>query len=161
MWGRKVWRPCVKGAYSWVKGGRRESLCEGAYLWDTYQKKRGSALCEGAKVSISQLLVQPYRSQAHNANSPNPSRRKWLNDVERNDCSIKFHLSKLSIAKFSILYDISLVRDWKRKLKLITLGSERDTCKGQHYSGVVSMYSQVWIRPQRETVTVSLVIIEF
>ena len=43
----------------------------------------------------------------------------------RNDCSISFHLSKLSIAKFSILYDISLVRDWRRKLKLITLGSER------------------------------------
>ena len=43
----------------------------------------------------------------------------------RNDCSINFHLSKLSIAKFSILYDISLVRDWKRTLELITLGSER------------------------------------
>ena len=43
----------------------------------------------------------------------------------RNDCSINFHQSKLSIAKFSILYDISLLRDWKRKLKLITLGSER------------------------------------
>ena len=28
----------------------------------------------------------------------------------RNDCSINFHLSKLSIATFSILYDISLVR---------------------------------------------------
>ena len=42
----------------------------------------------------------------------------------RNDFSINFHLSKLSIAKFSILYDISLVRDWKRKLKLITLASE-------------------------------------
>ena len=40
-------------------------------------------------------------------------------------CSINFHLSKLSTAKFSILYDISLVRNWKRKLKLITLGSER------------------------------------
>ena len=67
----------MKGPYSWVKEvGGRESLCEGAYLWDTYQKKRGSALCEEAKVSISQLLVQPFRSQAHNANSPNPSRRK-------------------------------------------------------------------------------------
>ena len=43
----------------------------------------------------------------------------------RNDCSINFHLSKLSNAKFSILYVISLVRDWQRKLKLITLGSER------------------------------------
>ena len=43
----------------------------------------------------------------------------------RNDCSINFHLTKLSIAKFSILYDISLVRGWKRKLRLITLGSER------------------------------------
>ena len=43
----------------------------------------------------------------------------------RNYCSVNFYLSKLSIAKFSILYDISLVRDWKRKLKLITLGSER------------------------------------
>ena len=64
-------------------------------------------------------------SQAHNANSPNHSRRNWLSDVVRNDCSINFHLSKLSIAKFSILYDISLVRDWKRKLKLITPGSER------------------------------------
>ena len=43
----------------------------------------------------------------------------------RNDCSINFHLSKLSIARFSILYDISLVRDRKRKLKLITFESER------------------------------------
>ena len=31
-----------------------------------------------------------------------------------------FIWSKLSIAKFSILYGISLMRDWKRKLKLIT-----------------------------------------
>ena len=49
------------------------------------------------------------------------SRRKWLRDVVRNDCSINFHLSKLSNAKFSILYVISLVRDWQRKF----LGSER------------------------------------
>ena len=42
-------------------------------------------------------------------------------DVVRNDCSINFHLSKLSI---SILYDISLVRDWKIKLKLTTVASE-------------------------------------
>ena len=42
-----------------------------------------------------------------------------------NDCSFNFHLSKGAITKFSILYDISLVRNWKRKLKLITLGSER------------------------------------
>ena len=63
-------------------------------------------------------------SKVHNANSPNHSRRKWLRDVVRNDCSVNFHLSKLSIAKLSILCDISLVRDWKRKLKLITLGSE-------------------------------------
>ena len=43
----------------------------------------------------------------------------------RIDSSISFHLSKLSNAKFSILYDISLVRDWKRKSWLITAGSER------------------------------------
>ena len=41
-----------------------------------------------------------------------------------------FHLSKLSIAKFSILYDIPLVKDWKRKLKLITLESERVNSEG-------------------------------
>ena len=69
--------------------------------------------------------LKPFHSQAHNANSPNHSRIKWCSDIVRNDCSINFHLSKLSTAKFSILYDISLVRDWKRKLKLITLGSER------------------------------------
>ena len=68
---------------------------------------------------------EPFQSQAHNANSPNHSRRKWLSDVVRNYCSVNFHLSKLSIAKFLILYDVSLVRDWKRTLKLITLGSER------------------------------------
>ena len=39
--------------------------------------------------------------------------------------SISFHLRKLSNAKFSILYDISLVKDWKRKLWLITPGSGR------------------------------------
>ena len=38
----------------------------------------------------------PFQSQAHNANYPNHSRRKWLSDVVRNDCSINFHLSKLS-----------------------------------------------------------------
>ena len=48
-----------------------------------------------------------------------------MSDVVRIDISISFLLSKLSNAKFSILYDISLVRDWKRKLKLITPGSER------------------------------------
>ena len=46
-----------------------------------------------------------------------------MSDVVRIDSLISFHLSKLSNAKFSILYDISLVRHWKRKLKLITLGS--------------------------------------
>ena len=46
----------------------------------------------------------------------------------RTDCSVNFHLSKLSIAKFSILYDIFLVRDWKRNLKLITLGVKGLTC---------------------------------
>ena len=64
--------------------------------------------------------VGKVHSQAHNTNSPNHWRRKWLSDVVRNDCSINFHLSKLSTVKFSILYDISLVSDWKRKLKLIT-----------------------------------------
>ena len=56
------------------------------------------------------------------------------NDRVRNDSSINFRLNKLSIAKFSILYDISLVRDWKRKLKLITLGSE--TVKGPSHPWV-------------------------
>ena len=44
------------------------------------------------------------------------SRRKCMSDVVRDDCSINFHLSKLSNTKFSILYDISLVRDWKSYL---------------------------------------------
>ena len=48
-----------------------------------------------------------------------------LSDVVGIDSSINFHLSQLSNAKFSILYDISLVRDWKRKSWLITPGSER------------------------------------
>ena len=43
---------------------------------------------------------------------------------ENIDSLISFHLSKLSNAKFSILYDITLVRDWKRKSWLITSGSE-------------------------------------
>ena len=47
-----------------------------------------------------------------------------MSDVVRIDSSISFQLSKLSNAKFSILYDISLVRDWKRKLWPITPGSE-------------------------------------
>ena len=74
--------------------------------------------------------------------SPNHSRRKWLSDVVRlNDCSINFHLSKLSIAKFSILYDISLVRDWKRKLRLITLGSERVKNSPRSFVESLLMYS--------------------
>ena len=64
--------------------------------------------------------LKPFQSQAHNANSP-----KHSSVVVRNGCSVNFHLSKLSIAKFSILYDISLVRDQKRRLRLITFGSER------------------------------------
>ena len=64
---------------------------------------------------LSRVHVFPksesLQSQAHNANSPSHSRRKGLSDVVRNDCSINLHLSRLPIAKFSILYDISLVRD--------------------------------------------------
>ena len=69
--------------------------------------------------------LNPFNTKLIFAHSPNHSRSKWLSDVVRNDCSVNFHLSKLSVAKFSVLYDISLVRDWKRKFKLITLGSER------------------------------------
>ena len=39
-----------------------------------------------------------------------------------------FHLSKLSNAKFSTVWYISLLRDWNRKLKLITSGSEKANC---------------------------------
>ena len=70
-------------------------------------------------------FLNPFNTKLIFAHSPNHSRSKWLSDVVRNDCSVNFHLSKLSVAKFSVLYDISLVRDWKRKFKLITLGSER------------------------------------
>ena len=48
-----------------------------------------------------------------------------MSNVVRIESLISFHLSKVSKAKFSLLYDISLVRNWRRKLKLITLGSER------------------------------------
>ena len=54
-----------------------------------------------------------------------PFKNRCMSEVMRIDSSVSFYLSKLSNAKFSILYDISLVRDWKRKLKLITVGSER------------------------------------
>ena len=55
----------------------------------------------------------------------------------RNDCSINFHRSKLSIAKlFSIPYDISLVRDGKRKLKLVTFGSERVKANSQNKTSI-------------------------
>ena len=87
------------------------------------------------------LTKKPFQSQAHNANSPNHSRRKWLSDVVRNDCSVNFHQSKLSIAKFSILYDISLVRDWKRKLKLITPGRHGRHPGNQLYNKVCTMKS--------------------
>ena len=76
------------------------------------------------RLAGGEVLFKPFRPKL-NANSPNNSRREWLSDAVRSDCSISLHLSKLSIAKFSILYDISLMRDWKRTLKLITLGSER------------------------------------
>ena len=52
-------------------------------------------------------------------------REKWLFN--------QLSLSKLSIAKFSMT---SLVRDWKRKLKLITLGSERDTHQQCFYTSL-------------------------
>ena len=48
-----------------------------------------------------------------------------MSDVVRLYSSISFHLRKLLNAKFSILYDISLVRDRKRNSWLITPGSER------------------------------------
>ena len=48
-----------------------------------------------------------------------------MSDVVRIDSSISSHLSKLSNTKFFILYDIYLVRDWKRKFWLVTPGSGR------------------------------------
>ena len=65
-----------------------------------------------------------------------------MSDVVRIDSSISFHLSKLSNAKFSILYDISLVRDSKRKLKLITLGSERVNVLKSWMLGTKIFYSK-------------------
>ena len=51
-------------------------------------------------------------SQAHSTNSPNHSRTNvWVMQWE--------------LSMFFILYEMSLVRDWKRKVWLITLGSER------------------------------------
>ena len=95
--------------------------------WMTHRSqislKRYSLSIEDAAACYESWARHPLQPQAHNA--PNHSRRKWLNDVLRNDCSINFHLNKLSIDKFSILYYISLVWDWKIKLKLITLGSKR------------------------------------
>ena len=45
---------------------------------------------------------------------------------EENDVVVQWEMiAQSTIAKFSILYDIPLVSDWKRKLKSITLGSER------------------------------------
>ena len=70
-------------------------------------------------------LCSSHQSHTHHSNSPNHLRRKRLSNVVRNDCSINFHLIKLSTAKFSILYDASLVRDGKRTLTLITVGSKR------------------------------------
>ena len=40
------------------------------------------------------------------------------------DNSVSFRLSKLSNAKFFLLYDISLVGDWKRTSWLIIPGRE-------------------------------------
>ena len=61
-----------------------------------------------------------------------------MSDVVRIDSSISFHLSKLSNAKFSILYDISLVRDWKRKSWLI-IWSER-----VNHSSSGSQNGEIW-----------------
>ena len=63
-----------------------------------------------------------FHSQVQNTDSPNYSRRNFMRDVERINTSTRCHLSKLSKAKFSILYDVSLVKNWRRKLKLITPG---------------------------------------
>ena len=68
-----------------------------------------------------------------------------MSEVVRFDSSISFHLSKLSNAKFSILYDISLVRDWKRKLWLITLGSERvNPWSAWKYISLSNFFPQIW-----------------
>ena len=45
-------------------------------------------------VNILRELLYPFQSQAHNANSPNHSRRKWLSGVVRNDCPINFHFEQ-------------------------------------------------------------------
>ena len=105
--------------------------------------------CIWNPIKEKSMLQSTIQSCLTLANSPNHSRKKWLRDVVRNDCSINFHLSKLSTTKFSILYDISLVRDWKRKLKLITLESERvKECgrQGAKKRQIILSVGQVWVR---------------
>ena len=53
---------------------------------------------------------QPFPSQAHNANSPNHSRKKLLSAVVRKVLSADQFSSEQTIY-CQILYDISLVRD--------------------------------------------------
>ena len=76
-------------------------------------------------IKIQLLLLTLALLTAHTTNSPNHSRRKCMSNVVRIDSSTSFHLSKLSNAKFSLLYDVYMVRDWRRKLRLIALWSER------------------------------------
>ena len=55
-----------------------------------------------------------------------------MRDIVRNDFSINFHLSKLSIAKFSILYDIISGESLNEKI----VSELFCFCRCQHYQAV-------------------------
>ena len=70
----------------------------------------------------------------------------------RNNCSVNFYLSKLSIAKFSILYDIPLVRDWKRKLNFINMTRKcRRKCLQEPKSNFPQINQMTFKRPYMGT----------
>ena len=119
-----LWRALVKreGELSWAaNSGLRGSGCFPLFGFAP-RTSTSLFLCLPGCVSGSFPAIgleKSYHFQLIMQILPTISRRKWLSDIVRTDSSLSFHVSKLSNAKFSILYDISLVRDWKRKSWLI------------------------------------------
>ena len=88
-----------------------------------YVHQSASSCLDSSKRIEKSLPACTFNSKLIIANSPNHSRRKWLFNRLYSEQTI--YLPNSPYLVYDTCTCISLVRDWKRKLKLITPGSER------------------------------------
>ena len=102
------------------QNGAKEPRCTSDGYYDNIQcsKPGGECWCVDEK---NQELPETRSTGFVRCPKPGilPTIRKEnvVSDVERIDSWISFYLSKISDAKFSILYDISLVEGWREKIE--------------------------------------------